>query len=328
VGYEDLVKALRGVPVSWHGGYKGSVLSRKMLLDGHDAAFQAKSTKLTLLRSKHQFGWSEFRLCITDTDTGLPAEETSPPFKVYGDGFKVKDTCYRGLKRMTPGVAGQQSGPWLLSSPRTVNITKEELNVEVLRMLMKKNAMALHEQFKEALSLWLGDIQSERHAWAALMTTVYRERFARMGLRVEFNVRHSCDPECDMQCPHVYYWLEYVDLDIAPNYQSRNRHGDYSLAKNYVRCSSSNSMVRGLMTSSGLSFKRDLKVSKANYCAAVESASPRDEPDYEADCKCPDQMSVYCGSQYAASRKFSSKAVVVARCPDPYCSKEACPNQI
>lgn len=322
--YEALVKALRDVPGSWHGGYKGSALSRKMLLDGHDAAFETKHTKLTLLKNKGHISWSEFRLCITDTDTEVPVEEESLPFKVYGQGFKVITTCAGTVKRFKAGGAMQALSGLDTHLPK-------ELNVEVLRMLMKKNAMALHEQLSESLSL--GPVRGMQtwEGWVTVVTKAYQERFARIGLRVEFNLKRSsccCGDKCQSMCFHTHYWLEYVDPDLYPTYQSADRNDEYSLAMNYVRCSSPDSKIRSLLTSAGISFKRDVAVSKATGCAAVENASPRKKPDDQGDCKCNYEMSVYCGSQRAASRKFHAKNSVVAACSDPYCSKEACPNQI
>jgi hypothetical protein len=323
--FVSLTSSLKNTAGAWHGGYKGSSLSRAMLLDGHDAAFEAKGIKLTLLRSKNHLYWSEFRLCMTDVGTPLPPQELKPPFKIYGDGSKVRKDCHGNYKRMEPGVVAQSTSDGVHVGP--------QLQVEVLRMLMNKSgAMALQKQFEHDLGSgpqpdsWFE--AKKNSVWAELVTRAYRERFAQVGLGLYYNRVISwccCGEHCRSRCKHFHRWFEYVDRDALPYYKpEQGNEYDLSSLKNFIRCSPQDSQPRQMIQQSGLSFK-DLKANMHfDNCTSVESASPRNKPDATANCKCPRNWKVYCDGREIAQRKFNDHDLT--DCDDAYCSEEPCPG--
>jgi len=333
--YNELLETIKSVPSKWHGGVKGSDLARAILLGEYENAFEAKSTRLTLLRSKHHIGWSEFRLCISDVGTFLPASATELPFKRYRDGGKVKWGCRWSeseYKRFTAGVAGIEYKKGL----------SFETPVEVQRLLMKTSAVALQKEFEDHLRSippkrkgLFGDVEEEA-AWAALVTRAYRERFFQHGLRVYFMEKiikcccweHTFDNCLDL-CPpthrihtHTYRWFEYVDLAVQPNYVPPLQKGldnyDKAYLNHLIRCSDPGAKMRTWFNSSTAQL-----TSYSGRCSRVMGAFSTSSG--VPDCKCPHGQEVYCKATRIAGRKFDLPEI---KCEDPYCSDKPCPHGV
>lgn len=323
--YNHVLQSLHGAPHAWHGGYKGSDLARAMLMNGDDAAFEANGMKLTLLRHKRHFiRRSDFRLCITEAGALVPSEEMAGPFKIYGDGSKVKISCHRTYKRMQSGVVAQE----------TQDAIHVKLQVEVQRLLMKKEgAMALQEEFEKELASGPNKTSTRgvnRHsAWAALVTEAYKERFAQVGIGLFYNRAHSwccCGDKCLAQCEHKHRYYEYVDLDIKPKYEPDHPY-DLADLKMFVRCASVDSEAQKLIQRSSVALKYKTQFQPAIHaCSAVENAKPREKPDNTGDCKCPHKMQVYSGAEAVAPTKF--KLFDVSKYSDLYCSDTPCVNPL
>eukprot|EP00930_Biecheleria_cincta_P037378 TRINITY_DN2564_c0_g1_i1.p1 TRINITY_DN2564_c0_g1~~TRINITY_DN2564_c0_g1_i1.p1 ORF type:complete len:398 (-),score=74.75 TRINITY_DN2564_c0_g1_i1:55-1248(-) len=323
--YNHLVQSLHGAPHKWHGGYIGSELSRAMLMNGDDAAFEAKGMKLTLLRHKRHLRWSVFRLCITNAETPIPSEEVTEPFKIYRDGSKVKISCKGTYKQMQPGVVAQET-------PDGIRMVK--LQVEVQRLLMKKTgAMALQEEFERELASGPNKKSTRgvnRHsAWATLVTEAYKERFANIGIGLFYNRAISwccCGDKCQSSCKHKHRYYEYVDLDVKADYEPEHPY-DVAALKLFVRCSSVDSEVHNLIQRFSVSLRHKRQFQPAIHaCSAVESAIPRKKPDNKGDCKCPSKMQVYSGTEAVGPRKFN--AADLSKYSDLYCSNIPCTSPL
>mmetsp|Transcript_95351 Transcript_95351/g.213278 ORF Transcript_95351/g.213278 Transcript_95351/m.213278 type:complete len:415 (+) Transcript_95351:75-1319(+) len=325
IQYQNLIKDIQVAGKGRFGNWKSSEISRALYVGGHEDAFKSKDVSVYLTKRADESGASTLKLYFVDRTV----QPTYIPDNIYDDAgtnFVSSD----GQNEVMPhGVLAQSYGTNKIAK-RIIKASKSNLEVSILKLLEKKDAMSVYVEFAAHVnSVGINQLSNME---VAMAVRDYEESFRSKGIKLFFcqykeQIESTwCDPVCD---PVWHMWFEYADLDVAPSYTPAAAYPVIKIS-HYEMC----------MNGRASPFVEDLATksrSPSDLCREVFGARYRNMGTNGGSCKCmAENEVVFCGSTVpVASRKFSHTAVM-KQCQSrrnarkgamdkvPYCAPKAC----